>query len=276
MDRITAEILCKATDDFYTAQARSFSATRQYPWPGWERVLAEVGLVLASGATLEEGLFRNIAVPYTALDVGAGNLRFFRYLREQLPPEVQLDLYAVDNCEAMLPDEEALANEMPFVRFQKVDVLQRLLHGASLAEQIEAPLCSLVTCFGLMHHVPGMELRLDLLNVLVSLAAPGGYIAVSFWQFLNNPDLARKAIAFQPAALSALQVDPSGLDAGDCLLGWQDLPAAPGNVRYCHSFTTDEVDFMADAVSDRATVVSCFEADGRTQNLNRYVVLQAR
>ena len=274
MDRITAEILCKITDDFYAAQAQSFSATRLAPWEGWERVLEEVGLHPATDASLEQGLFRNASVPFTALDVGAGNLRFFKYLREQLPAEWQLDLYAVDNCEAMLPDEEALANEMPYVRFEKVDVLQRLIHGADLADAIEAPACSLVTSFVLMHHVPGAALRADLLDALLRMTAPGGYVAVSFWQFMHNADLAAKAQQTHVEALAALQINPAVLDSGDFLLSWQDEIPGPGTIRYCHSFTSDEVGALAAQVKDLANVVAHFEADGRTGNLNQYLILQ--
>lgn len=288
MDRITAEILCGITSSFYTAQAQSFSATRQAPWQGWSRILYEVGLPVSplSAATetavvhepvtvsLEQGLFRNTAVPYTVLDVGAGNLRFLRFLREQLPAEVQLDLYAVDNCEAMLPDEERLANDLPFVRFQKIDILQRLLHESNLVEQIEAPPCSLVVCFGLMHHVPGVFLRKNLLDTLISLAAPGGYIAVSFWQFLNSLELASRAEDVHPRALDALGINPACLDAGDYLLGWQDLPPQEGTVRYCHNFTESEVAELLQLVAPRVKIVAEFDADGRTGNLNRYLVLQ--
>lgn len=287
MDRITAEILCKITDDFYATQAHSFSATRQAPWEGWDCVLREVGLLeypsiedpdsrgmSSVHPSLEGGLFRNMAVPFTALDVGAGNLRFFKYVREQLPSDVQLDFYAVDNCEAMLPDEEALANEMPYVRFEKVDVLQRLVHGADLVDAIEAPPCSLVTSFGLMHHVPGMALRADLLNALVRMAAPGGYVAVSFWQFMENEELAAKARTFHERAMEALQFNPVSLDFGDYLLGWQELAPQPGNIRYAHSFTTPEIDALAASVGDRAKVHARFNADGRSGDLNHYLILR--
>ena len=273
MDRITAEILCKLTDDFYAAQARSFSASRQAPWDGWRRLLRELGLDAAT-AEVEDGLFHNASVPYTVLDVGAGNLRFLVFLHDALPAEMQKDFYAVDNCPALVPSEEVLANDFPYVRFEKVDVLQRLLHGASLAGAIEAPPCSLVACFGLFHHVPGMNLRADLLASLVRMAAPGGHVAVSFWRFENSPELASKAAAFHPQACAALGIDPSALDAGDYLLGWQDQPPAQGSVRYCHSFSHAEIDELAASVAPYAAPQARFDADGRGGNLNHYLVLR--
>lgn len=275
MDRITAEILCKVTDDFYVANADSFSRTRQAPWVGWERVLQAARIIASDVQRLEEGLFGNAQWPLSVLDVGCGNLRFARYLRDQLPAQSQLEYFAIDNCEALVPGEEELANTMPYVRFEKVDVLQRLLHGANLTGAIEAPACQLVVCFGLMHHVPGAQARADLLDALVRFAKPGGFVAVSFWQFLNSAELAASAMDQHARALAALQLDPARLDVGDYLLGWQDVPLdQQGGVRYCHSFTDAEIDEIVASLGNRAQVVDRFVADGRTGDLNTYLVLQ--
>lgn len=280
MDRITAEILCKLTDDFYTANAESFSRTRASAWPGWQRVLEEARIVASNAGpaaqqSLEEGLFGNSEWPLTVLDVACGNLRFASYMREQLPSDAQLEYFAVDNCDELVLPEEELANTMPYVRYEKVDVLQRLLHGADVVDAIEAPLCQLVVAFGFMHHVPGREARAALLDALVRSAKPGGYVAVSFWQFMDNEELATRAQQDHAAALAALQLDAARLDAGDYLLGWQDVPIEQvGSIRYCHHFTDKEIDQLAAAVAPRAQVAARFTADGRTGNLNTYLILQ--
>ncbi|MBQ9068634.1 MAG: class I SAM-dependent methyltransferase, partial [Eggerthellaceae bacterium] len=264
MDRITAEILCSLTDDFYACNAESFSRTRRSAWPGWERVLASAGIVGKDGGgqglpALEEGLFGNAEWPLSVLDVACGNLRFASYLRERLDAEEQLEYFAVDNCEGLVPPEEELANALPYVRFQKVDLLQRLLHGADLVDAIEAPACQLVVCFGLAHHVPGFELRAALLDALVRCAKPGGYVAVSFWQFMDSYDFASGALEQHARALGVLGLDPARLDAGDYLLGWQGVPAQEkGGIRYCHSFSSQEIDELVCSVDSRATAVDRF------------------
>ena len=277
MDRFTAEKLNAITERFYAAQAKPFSDLRSFPWPGWKRCLQEAGVLGAHGegaldGSLEPTLFRSVDVPFTVLDVGCGNLRFERYLRALLPG-VQMECFAVDNCEALLPDEEALANEFPFVRFQKMDVLGRLVHEADLAAAFEAPPCQLVSCFGLFHHVPGARYRAALLDALVRCAKPGGFVAVSLWQFMDEPGIAAKAQAVHAQALLDEGIDAAWLDEGDYLLGWQNVPGA---YRYCHHFTDGEVDGLVASVAGRARLVARFSSDGRTGALNTYVVLQAR
>ena len=61
------------------------------------------------------------------------------------------------------------------------------------------------------------------------------------------------------------------MERNDYLLGWN---AQPGVYRYCHHFDDGEVDRLADAVSDKARVVDRFTADGRSGNLNAYIVLR--
>lgn len=60
---------------------------------------------------------------------------------------------------------------------------------------------------------------------------------------------------------------------GDYLLGWRNTPGA---YRYCHSFSDEEIDSLVASVADKAQCVARFRADGRTGNLNEYLVLQVR
>lgn len=272
MDRSTAEILSDLTGDFYECYAEEFAATRQSPWPGWQRCLDEMGL----GAGVQRPtahLGTSAAAPLTVLDVGCGNLRFLKYLISKLPQEMQVESFAVDNCEGLLPDEEVLANEYPFVRFQKLDVVARAIHEASLPQALEAPRCQVVVCFGLMHHTPGAQYRKRLLADLVRCAQGGGFVAVSFWQFMESPDLAERALDAHARGLVRTGIDPARLDEGDYLLGWQNADDA---FRYCHHFTDAEIDDLVASLGSAATVKARFKADGRTHGLNSYLVLRAR
>jgi hypothetical protein len=100
---------------------------------------------------------------------------------------------------------------------------------------------------------------------------PGGHAIVSFWQFLNDGGLARKAHASHERAIKELGLGK--LDDGDFLLGWKDLPGA---YRYCHSFSDTEIDHLAASITPEATVLSRFPSDGRTNTLNTYLVLRRR
>ena len=58
---------------------------------------------------------------------------------------------------------------------------------------------------------------------------------------------------------------------GDHFLGWQQDPRP---LRYCHSFAEDEVDALVRSVADCAREVERFSADGSSDTLNRYLILQ--
>ena len=97
------------------------------------------------------------------------------------------------------------------------------------------------------------------LRSLMDHTRPGGYVALSLWQFERDPRIAAKA---QPV--------PDG-DRGDYLLGWQ---GTAGLQRFCHSFSEEEVDELSVSVAPDAREVARYSADGKSGDLNRYIVLE--
>lgn len=184
------------------------------------------------------------------LDLACGNLRFARFVRSR---RVDARIWAVDNC-----DDLANADpDMRDVRYQHLDIARTLLDGRDVSAALEAPACDLCVCFGFMHHVPMPQHRVDVLKALVDHAAPGGIVAVSLWQFERDARIVAKA---QPLT-----------DKGDYLLGWQDRRDVQ---RYCHSFCKEEIDSLTSAVARQAHEIERFSADGKSGDLNRYVVLR--
>lgn len=238
MDLEVARGLSEMNTAFYRQASASFAATRQSGWSGWERLLELVGWV-------EPG-------ERTVLDLACGNLRFERYLRER---RHKLHAWAYDNC-----DELAMAQAVPGVRYRHLDVMGALYGGQELAQALDAPACELCVSFGFLHHVPLRAHRVAICQALLAHTSPGGVVAVSLWQFARNERLLVKA---EPVV---------GGDAGDYLLGWQDTDLR----RYCHSFSEDEVDGLAAALSTEAEELARFSADGKTGDLNRYLVLRRR
>ena len=243
MDLQTARRLSDLTTTFYAHVSTSFSATRQAPWPGWKRVAelaweedrATAGPSDACGDT------------YHVLDLACGNLRFARFAQQQ---HTNVRVWAVDNC-----DDLAAADDN--VCYQHLDLAHTLLDDQDLSQALDAPLCDLCVCFGFMHHVPLPQHRSAVLRALVDHAAPGGLIAVSFWQFERDARIMAKA---QPLA-----------DKGDYLLGWQGRQDVR---RYCHSFDEGDIDELIRAVAPLAQEIERFSADGKSGDLNRYVVLR--
>ena len=251
MDLQTARRLSDLTTTFYAHVSASFSATRQAPWPGWQRVAelawGEEPAASGAGTTRRDTGTSSADDTYRVLDLACGNLRFARFAQRQ---RAHVRVWAVDNC-----DELAVANSD--VCYQHLDLAHTLLGGRDLSQALAAPPCDLCVCFGFMHHVPLPQHRAAVLRALVDHAAPGGLVAVSFWQFERDPRIMAKA---EPLA-----------DKGDYLLGWQGRHDVR---RYCHSFDEGEINELARAVEPLAHEVERFSADGKSGDLNRYVVLR--
>ena len=259
MDTKTIRYLHELNNRFYQEQGASFARTRGAPWHGWKHCLE----VLQAEEDVQN---RNTL---SVIDVASGNARFKNFLQESLP-STEIDYFAVDNSCEMAAGSE----------FQNLDVLELLIDGQELSEQIPVPACDLSSSFGFMHHIPSQELRKSLLENMLDVTKPSGFIIVSFWQFLKSAELAHKAETTHAQALEQLGSNipyecaaslQAALDAGDYFLGWQDKL---GVYRYCHNFSEEEIDELVASLADKAELVSRFSADGRTQNLNTYIILQ--
>ena len=298
MDTKTAEILCKTTADFYRAQAASFSATRTAPWHGWVRCVDSMTKALGvmrrgascgvgsqcsvdEGVSHEEACFLKGSIEcwvdedissanslvFSVFDLACGNLRFERYLEEALP-DASLRIYAVDSCDELVASADGPSAP---VTYESSDIVGGLIEGLPLSRLHHAPQSDMAVSFGFLHHVPGEELRVRVLEGLIDTVRPGGCVAVSLWQFMSNSTLAAKAEVTHAQATKTLGLAPGKIDEGDYLLGWKNVEGA---WRYCHHFSDEEVDRLVAAVSNRAHVIDSFEADGRTDAMNRYVVLK--
>ena len=251
----TAEQLSHVTSEFYTQHAQSFSATRQMPWQGWRQCLDAMPQLLA------------VEKP-SVLDVGCGNLRFARFLCDEAGI-VPATYFAVDNCKPLVESGNtgAYVSELAYI---ELDVIKSLLDN-TLSSELTVPACDLVVAFGFLHHVPGAEKRLQLLRTLLEKAKPGGYVCVSFWQFMNSQKLAAKAQEATVQGLRALDIDASELEERDYLIGWQDKA---DTWRYCHHFSQKELDELLASLGSDVQICAQFSADGKDNDLNRYVILQ--
>lgn len=266
MDRGTAKWLCEITGDFYRLQSASFSNTRHNSWPGWDKCLA-----VLEDFGFFDALRHACGGSLSVLDLACGNLRFETYLASALAP-LPMEFFAVDNCDSLARGENAVFEDATsMLQYQNLDVLRALYDGACLGELLQAPPCDLSVAFGFMHHVPLSSWREEILRALVGRTRSGGYIAVSFWCFLHDDAFAAKASAEHERAISELHLPP--LDAGDYMLGWKNTP---GVFRYCHHFEDAELDRLVASVDDVAQEVARFCADGRTGEMNAYVILRAK
>ncbi len=247
MDDSTAARLNALNRDFYRRHAVSFDSRRRAPWPGWERVAER----LESPGRL------------SILDVGCGNARFGLYLEERLGRPI--DYVGLD-----------VSPELLRIAARRAPAEWRLVEADVVADGLPPTVpggFDLVCCFGVMHHVAGASGRRRLLGRLAAAVGPGGYLAISFWQFGDRDRFARRA---RPWASHGYPDGPP--EPGDTLLAWGDTPdgADPGSeppVRFCH---------FSDPASARRLVSTLdlepcdeFAADGASGDLNFYLVLRA-
>ena len=121
---------------------------------------------------------------------------------------------------------------------------------------------SLIIAFAVLHHIPGEELRLNLLNTVSALLPDDGRFILSNWQFLNSPRLKAR---IQP--WDRIGLKDSDVDAGDYLLDWR---RDGRGLRYVHHFSVEELSGLAGQVGLR--VSESFESDGDGGKLGLYQV----
>ena len=240
----------------------------------------------------------------SCVDVACGNLRFQKFLLESFP-NASFDFLCLDNCESLKAEgyfgeisKDARAN----LQFSQCDIVTCLLDDAPLPIRKEQ--AQLVSSFGFMHHIPGFSTRVSFLQQLFEATTPEGLIAVSLWRFMDDPKLAKKAHVSHEKALVALQkeledstnggsafcdITPDAnaldtstrtnsaldLDKNDYLLGWQEQGEY---FRYCHHFDNEEIEAIIATAIDTGLVSlqDRFDADGRTEALNTYLVFRRK
>jgi tRNA (uracil-5-)-methyltransferase TRM9 len=120
----------------------------------------------------------------------------------------------------------------------------------------------LVFAFAALHHIPGGQLRLQILQKVARLLKKQGLFYHSNWQFLNSPRLKSRVQPWQ-----AVGLDPQELDPGDYLLDWRQ---GGTGLRYVHLFNEAELGSLAEASGFH--IRETFHSDGEGGRLGLYQV----
>ena len=240
---------------FYNRFAAEFDASRARPWPGWERA---VDRLLVRKATA-----RGHRLP-AILDVGCGNGRFGAYLATRLRNFHYLGL---DDCGALLRTAAGrLDGVVEAPKLRRLDVLENDLERALGERRFD-----LVALFGVLHHVPGADVRADLLRRLGRLLAPAGVLAASIWRLDRGERFSRLIVPWEayraPGERRRPIPDRDDLEAGDVLLSWGGSAEHP---RYCHFLDDAEIGALVDAPG--TPLADRFQADGPSGRDNLYLV----
>ena len=241
MNADTSARLLALNKQFYQTFGREFSSTRQRLQPGVQRILDTLSgdeslldLGCGNGELARERMRRGQCGPYTGLDFSQPLLEVARRGWEDAPATfIRADLTSTDWDKRLVSPSHQVFD--------------------------------LVTAFAVLHHIPGANLRLTILQKVHDLLRPGGQFIHSEWQFLNSDKLKSRLQPWQEIGLSDPDVDP-----GDYLLDWR---SGGRGLRYVHSF--DEAELEALARASRFRICSGFLSDGENGLLGLYQVWEA-
>ncbi len=242
MDSTTAARLVQLNRDFYARFGADFSATRRRLQPGVTRLLP----TFARDASI--------------LDLGCGNGELARALARRGHRGSYL---GVDFSLPLLHDARSLPEGFS-AKFMEADLtkLSVISDQLSVISHQLSVRWSLITCFATLHHIPSRELRLQLLQTVRELLAPGGRFVHSNWQFLNSARLRARVQPWERIGLTLADVD-----AGDYLLDWR---RGGEGLRYAHQFNEDELAELARAGGFE--IAESFYSDGEGGRLGLYQV----
>ena len=219
---------------FYQTFAAPFSATRQHLQPGVKRILDQM-----------DGCAR-------ILDLGCGNGGLARHLARQGHTGHYTGL---DFSSILL--EQACRDQPAQFHFLQADLASQEWDAPLQGERFD-----FVLAFAVLHHIPGVALRQQILRQAGSLLAAGGRFIHSEWQFHNSPRLAKRIQPWEAVGLSPVDVDP-----GDTLLDWRQ---GGTGLRYVHHFSEAELEELASTTG--FSVVESFLSDGENGRLGLYQV----
>lgn len=239
MDGITVQCLLAVNRQFYEEFADPFAESRGFEQPGLRRAL---DFLPATGRLL---------------DVGCGNGRLAHVLERA---GRAVEYLGIDSSARLLEIARQQAASLRSVqaRFLEIDITRPGWPSILSGDRFEA-----IAMLAVLHHLPGWQLRCNVLVALRDLLGADGRIVVSLWQFMNEARLKRKVVPWSAIGLSDEQVEP-----GDVLLDWQ---RGGSGLRYCHFVNEAELAALAQAAGLMLTDV--YYADGRSQKLNLFGVL---
>lgn len=234
MDKKTADLLLNLNRKFYQTFALQFSSTRQNLQPGVIRILDEI----SSRASI--------------LDLGCGNGELAKELSNRDHRGTYLGLDS--NSNFLLFAERKMPQETSF-RF-----IERDLADPGWDQELPINRFDVVFAFAVLHHIPGQQLRNQLLHQIRDLLLPNGLFFHSEWQFLNSPRLRARIQPWDSIDLESLQVDP-----GDFLIDWRH---GGQGLRYVHHFELEELKALAQ--DSGFAVLESFNSDGEGGKLGLY------
>lgn len=246
MDQVVANRLIEINRCFYSDFAGQFSSTRLRVQPGIKRIIAQIPEIA------------------TILDIGCGNGELYLELWRN---GFLGDYTGIDFSSEMvnIARERWSKNLNKFeakkeIRVRSPIFLERDITAGDWSLDLASKSFNFIFAFAVLHHIPGMEVRIDLLRKMYKLLTPNGFLCLSVWQFLNSFRLQKRILPWEKVGLDNTRVDPM-----DFILDWKHKGYG---LRYVHHFSLAELEVLADRAG--FSIINTFNSDGEGANLGLY------
>jgi tRNA (uracil-5-)-methyltransferase TRM9 len=249
MTKQTVLFLNALNTGFYEIVADSFSSTRQQPWVGWEKAWQHISSISRDKDTLR------------VLDLGCGNGRFADFCLQNFSGTLQY--FGIDQNEKLLQEarRKYQSDDEHSFTFQQIDIISKFLQNQPLVAK-DTLSFDLIVSFGVLHHIPSIELRQRFFQQVADLLTPEARAIVSCWQFDRNANLLERQV--DPDSLG---VNTTDLEPNDFFLTWERGEKA---IRYCHLVNQEEQDKLI--AGSGLHLVDRFSADGKSGQDNDYLI----
>jgi len=227
--------------EFYKKTADHFHTSRNYYWKGWEEILP---------------FFADSEKEIQVLDVGCGNGRFGLFLQENLPNFNSANFIGIDSDDFLL---EKAKTSLPDASFFSIDIVT--LAPQDFLSKFTTKF-DLISLFGVLHHIPSYEKRLEILKGLKTLLASSGKLIFSTWEFTSAPNFPKNTLSWEK-----FNVNPAEIEENDYLLTWSKGVEA---VRYCHYISPEGAEKLCQEASLK--IIKSYKTDAKGDEYNRYFI----
>jgi SAM-dependent methyltransferase len=239
MRKETVDKLTALNTNFYLNVEKDFSATRQILWRGYQNLFD----------------YLNTKDINSVLDLACGNGRFVRTLEQNLPH--RFNYLGLDNNKFLI-DEAAKSFPTVNICFKKFDIFNDDPH-------LIGDKFNLIVVFGLFHHIPSFEKRVQLLKSLRDILTCNGKLVFTTWNFTQIKLFENK---LNEDEIKNLGISLSELDENDYFLKWNN---SNENIRYCHYYTKTEIENLL--TNSGFKLENQFQADGKDAKTNTYYII---
>lgn len=256
----TAKSLIKLNHTFYQTIGKYFDSSRNYFWPGWKRLKPILQITNYKFQKTQQ---------YRVLDLGCGNARFAEFLFKECDLK-DFSYEGLDYSELLIEKAQERISKLQLPN-SKVDNVDLLFGNWDLRFQVY----DLIVMFGVMHHIPSLELRKRILEKTADLLNEQSIFVVTFWKFKDISRLERRILDNSSKeytqVLNSVNIKPEELEKGDYILDWERGMRA---YRYCHYYTTEDARNLLEGCGFE--ILEEYKADAKEDIVNEYMICRKK